>query len=60
MFFKFGPMRAGWPGTVAATIKSEKSIAYLKETQWNQNDLIVGANGIAALTFCDVPLRPAK
>lgn len=37
-----------------------KSIAYLKETQWNQNDLIVGANGIAALTFCDVPLRPAK
>jgi len=23
---------------------------------WNQNDLIYGANGITALTFCDVPL----
>ena len=31
-------------------------ITYLKETAWNQNDLILGANGIAALTFCDVPL----
>ncbi|MEI6673920.1 MAG: DUF2341 domain-containing protein [Verrucomicrobiota bacterium] len=25
---------------------------------WNQNDLIFGANGITALTFCDVPLLP--
>jgi len=31
-------------------------ITYLKESQWSQNDLIMGANGIAALTFCDVPL----
>ena len=31
-------------------------ITYLKETSWNQNDLIYGKNGIAALTFCDVPL----
>ncbi len=37
-----------------------KRIAYLKETSWNQNDLILGANGIAALTFCDVPIVPAK
>ena len=35
-------------------------ITYLKETNWNQNELIFGANGIAALTFCDVPLPPAK
>jgi len=31
-------------------------ITYLKETSWNQNDLIFGANAIAALTFCDVPI----
>ncbi|MEI7911912.1 MAG: DUF2341 domain-containing protein [Verrucomicrobiota bacterium] len=31
-------------------------ITYLKESAWSQNDLILGANGIAALTFCDVPL----
>ena len=31
-------------------------ITYLKERAWNQNDLILGANGIAALTFCNVPL----
>ena len=34
-------------------------ITYLKETSWNQNDLIFGANGIAALTFCEVPLAPS-
>ncbi len=33
-------------------------ITYLKETNWNQNDLIFGANGIAALTFCEVTLQP--
>jgi len=37
-----------------------QKITYLKESQWSQNDLIMGANGIAALTFCDVPLAPAK
>ncbi len=31
-------------------------ITYLKEANWSQNDLIIGKNGIAALTFCDVPL----
>ncbi len=35
-------------------------ITYLKEAAWNQNDLILGANGIAALTFCDVPLQSAQ
>lgn len=34
-----------------------KSISYLKESAWNQNDLILGTNGIAALTFCDVPIE---
>ena len=37
-----------------------RTITYLKETSWNQNDLIFGSNGIAALTFCEVPLAPAK
>ncbi|MCX6872593.1 MAG: DUF2341 domain-containing protein [Verrucomicrobia bacterium] len=35
-------------------------ITYLKELNWNQNDLIFGKNGIAALTFCDVPVLPEK
>ena len=37
-----------------------QKITYLKESQWSQNDLVIGSNGIAALTFCDVPLAPAK
>ena len=35
-------------------------LTYLKEMNWNQNDLIFGSNGIAALTFCDVPILPEK
>jgi len=27
---------------------------------WNQDNLIFGANGIAALTFCDVSLESAR
>ncbi len=33
-------------------------ITYLKETQWNQDTLLNGVNGLAALTFCEVPLLP--
>ena len=32
-------------------------ITYLKEAAWNQDNLLNGANGIAALTFCNVPLQ---
>ena len=35
-----------------------KTISYLKETSWSQDKLLTGANGIAALTFCDVPILP--
>jgi Carbohydrate esterase, sialic acid-specific acetylesterase len=35
-----------------------KTITYLKETDWSQDTLLEGANGIAALTFCEVPLLP--
>jgi len=34
-----------------------KTITYLKELNWSQDKLIWGANGIAALTFCEVPLE---
>ena len=33
-----------------------QKITYLKEIAWSQDTLLNGANGIAALTFCDVPL----
>jgi hypothetical protein len=34
-----------------------QKITYLKETAWSQDTLLNGANGIAALTFCEVPLQ---
>lgn len=37
-----------------------RTITYLKETSWSPDELIYGVNGIAALTFCEVPLEPAK
>lgn len=35
---------------------SATKITYLKETSWSQDKLVLGANGIAALSFCDVPI----
>jgi hypothetical protein len=35
-------------------------ITYLKEIEWNQDTLLNGANGLAALTFCNVPLEPTN
>ncbi|MEI6534945.1 MAG: sialate O-acetylesterase, partial [Verrucomicrobiaceae bacterium] len=35
-------------------------ITYLKEMSWSQETLLNGANGIAALTFCDVPIATLK
>ena len=37
-----------------------RSITYLDSRAWSQNNLLRGANGIAALTFCDVPIAPRK
>ncbi len=31
-------------------------ITYLKEIAWSQDTLLQGANGLAALTFCNVPI----
>ncbi len=33
-----------------------RNITYLKETAWSQQTLLNGENGIAALTFCNVPI----
>ena len=38
---------------------SAKLITYLKEIAWSQDNLLMGANGIAALTFCKVPMEGA-
>lgn len=45
------------------TLKLKKAtaaqkITYLKETSWSQTRLLRGENGLAALTFCDVPISP--
>ena len=34
-------------------------ITYLKEMSWKQEMILMGKNGIAALTFCNVPIKPA-
>ena len=31
-----------------------RNITYLKEKSWSQTKLLMGVNGIAALTFCNV------
>jgi hypothetical protein len=33
-------------------------ITYLKEMSWKQESILMGRNGIAALTFCRVPVLP--
>jgi len=33
-----------------------KMISYLDSKAWSQDELLYGANGIAALTFCNVPI----
>jgi hypothetical protein len=40
-------------------VSAAKTITYLKEATWSQDTLLTGANGLAALTFCEVPLQPA-
>jgi hypothetical protein len=41
-----------------ATAGTAKTIAYLADKKWDPKNLLTGANGIAALTFCEVPLEP--
>ena len=37
-----------------------QAIAYLDSKSWSQENLLYGENGIAALTFCNVPILPGK
>ena len=36
-----------------------KDITYLNGQKWSQKNILRGANGIAALTFCEVPIAVA-
>ena len=45
--------------TLTLKLKSpatEKKITYLQEKKWSQDTLLVGENGLAALTFCDATI----
>ena len=48
---KLRTLKAGIPS-------SAQKITYLKEIAWSQDTLLTGENGIAALTFCEVPIKP--
>ena len=37
-----------------------KKITYIKETNWSQDRLLIGANGIAALTFAEVEIGTGR
>ena len=37
-----------------------KKITYLREMSWSQERLLIGKNNIAALTFCNVPIKTVK
>jgi hypothetical protein len=39
--------------TAASTAQK---LTYLDSSSWSQHNLLRGANGIAALTFCEVPI----
>ena len=43
-----------------AAPSSAKTINYLDSSSWSQANLLRGENGIAALTFCEVPIQPFK
>ena len=37
-----------------------RKLTHLDSQSWSPNNLLRGENGIAALTFCEVPILPAK
>ena len=36
-----------------------KTVTYLDSANWNPDNLLYGQNGLAALTFCEVPIEPS-
>ncbi len=67
-FYLDGAMDKIASGSVAGNVltlrlkeaSTAKDITYLKEIAWNQDTLLLGANGLAALTFCAVPIANSK
>jgi hypothetical protein len=43
-----------------ASSAAAKTITYLVDKKWDAKNLLYGQSSIAALTFCEVPLSPAK
>ena len=43
-----------------ASTESAKAITYLVDRKWDIKNLLYGENGIAAFTFCDVPILTDK
>lgn len=43
-----------------AATNTAKTITYLVDRKWDPKNLLYGKNGIAALTFCEVPIETAK
>ncbi len=43
-----------------ASPATAKTITYLVDKKWDHKNLLYGENGIAALTFCEAPVSPAK
>ena len=43
-----------------AAASTARTLTYLDSRAWNENNLLYGENGIAALTFCKVPILPTE
>ncbi len=42
------------------TTRMASKVSYLDSDHWNPDNLLYGKNGIAALTFCDVPIESSR
>lgn len=56
------PVAAGSASGKQITLKvkvptKSRTVTYLDSANWNPDNLLYGQNGLAALTFCDVPLE---
>jgi hypothetical protein len=43
-----------------AAAATARTLTYLDSRAWSVDNLLYGENGIAALTFCGVPILPRK
>jgi hypothetical protein len=60
-----GKVESGSVSGNVLTLKLKESvqaakISYIDEKDWSQDRLLMGKNGIAALTFCDVPVSDER